>query len=272
MEDEFEILKATIQETMGFFPERYKERPLKRRIAVRMRHAKTNSYLAYAQILKQSDAEQKLLHKTLTINVSKFFRNRSTFEKIEKEILPRIAKEYEETAGIVKVWCAGCATGEEVYTIAMILDAFMTKDQMNLPFIVIGTDIDEDSLKHAEQGCYRKEVFDETPEDYRAAYFDRNNRLCVRGSIKGKVRFLQLDLEEEHPELTDLDLVLFRNVLIYMRKDFQEKILFLIHKRLCKRGFLVLGKVEMLIGNAKNLFTIVDSRERIYRKCQILER
>ena len=271
MEDEFEILKSTIQETMGFFPERYKERPLKRRIAVRMRHAKTNSYLEYADILKQNDEEQRLLHKTLTINVSKFFRNRSTFQKIEDEMLPRIVKEYEGKMGVVKIWCAGCATGEEVYTMAILIDAFFRHHQITLPFTVIGTDIDVDSLKHAERGCYRSEVFDEAPERYLGTYFEKNELVCVRQEVKDRVQFLRLDLEEENPELNDLDLVLFRNVLIYMRKEFQEKILLLIHRRLCKRGFLVLGKVEMLIGEARNLFTIVDSRERIYRKCQILK-
>jgi chemotaxis protein methyltransferase CheR len=269
---EFEILKATIQETMGFFPERYKERPLKRRIAVRMRHAKTNSYLEYADILKQSVGEQQLLHKTLTINVSKFFRNRSTFQKIENDILPRIVKEYEGKTGLVKVWCAGCATGEEVYTMAMLLDTFFRSHQIALPFTVIGTDIDIDSLKHAEKGCYRSEMFDEIPKHFFNTYIEKGERFCVREELKSRVQFLQLDLEEENSKLEDLDLVLFRNVLIYMRTEFQEKVLLLIHRRLCKRGFLVLGKVEMLIGDAKNLFTIVDSRERIYRKCQVLER
>jgi chemotaxis protein methyltransferase CheR len=272
MDDDFEMLKATIQETMGFFPERYKERPLKRRIAVRMRYAKTDSYLEYANLLRESEIEQQLLHKTLTINVSKFFRNRSTFEKIEEDLLPRIVKEYEGTSGLAKVWCAGCATGEEVYTMAMLIDGFFKHHHITLPFSVIGTDIDVDSLKHAERGCYRIEAFDETPEHYLDTYFDRKEQFCVRDGLKENVQFLRLDLEEENHELEELDLILFRNVLIYMRPEFQEKVLLLIHRRLCKRGFLVLGKVEMLIGKAKNLFTIVDSRERIYRKCQILER
>lgn len=270
MEDEFETLKTTIQQIMGFFPERYKERPLKRRIAVRMRHARTTSYLEYAHMLRKSVEEQQLLHKALTINVSKFFRNPTTFQKIEEEILPRITREYEGTTGLVKVWCAGCATGEEVYSMAMLLDTHFKQRELALPFTVIGTDIDVDSLKHAEQGCYRKEVLDETPDHYLETYFERDDRFRVREGIKANVQFLRLDLEEGSPELVDLDLVLFRNVLIYMRKEFQEKILLLIHHRLCKRGFLVLGKVEMLSGDAKNLFTIVDSRERIYRKCQIL--
>lgn len=269
---EFEMLKATIKETLGFFPERYKERPLRRRIAVRMRHVKTDSYLEYARILKGSEQEQQLLHKTLTINVSKFFRNRVTFQKISEEILPRIAKEYRENGGVVKVWCAGCATGEEVYTMAILIDDYFTQQQIGIPFTVIGTDIDVDSLKHAEKGCYRKEAFDEMPDEYLQRYFEKREQYCVTDEIRSHVEFLRLDLEDEDPALECLALILFRNVLIYMRRDFQEKVLLFIHKRLSKRGFLVLGKVEMLTGGSKNLFTIVDSRERIYRKCQVLER
>jgi chemotaxis methyl-accepting protein methylase len=271
MDDEFEILKATIQEVLEFFPARYKERPLKRRIAVRMRYAKMDSYLEYADFLRKSVDEQRLLHKTLTINVSKFFRNQSTFQRLEDEVLPRIAREYEGRDGIIKVWCAGCATGEEVYSIAMLMDTFLRMKGISIPYKVIGTDIDSESLRKAERACYRKEVLDETPEYYVETYFEKNESYCVRRAIRERVQFMHLDLEDENPELNDLDLVLFRNVLIYMQKEFQEKILLLIHGRLCKRGFLVLGKVEMLIGEARGLFTIVDPRERIYRKCQVLK-
>ncbi len=272
MDEAFEILKGTIQDTLGFFPERYKERPLKRRIAVRMRHVKTDSYMEYARILKENEEEQKMLHKALTINVSKFFRNRATFQKISDEILPRILKEYQGSDEMVTVWCAGCATGEEVYTMAMLIDHYLREEQLEIPFTVFGTDIDVDSLQHAEKGCYRKEAFDEMPEQFYERYFDKHERCCIRKEAKSHAEFLRLDLEEEHAALMDLDLILFRNVLIYMQREFQEKVLLLIHKRLNKRGFLVLGKVEMLTGGSKNLFTIVDSRERIYRKCQILER
>lgn len=268
----FENLKRIIAKKIEFYPERYKERPLRRRIAVRMRHKKVKSFSDYAKLLESDKEEQRLLHKALTINVSKFFRNYETFSKIKETVLPRILEEYERTGNVISIWCAGCATGEECYTIAMLIDDFLEEQQRTFPYIVIGTDIDNDSLNAAQKGCYRNEVFDETPENFREKYFIVNDRYCVREKIKKNVKFLKLDIEEENNDLRNLDLVLFRNVLIYMQKNYQEKILTMIYNRLNGRGFLVLGKVETLIGEAKKFFSIVDSRERIYRKCQILKR
>lgn len=270
IDKDFEILKKTISRTINFFPERYKQKPLKRRIAVRMRYTKKDSYLEYAHLLENDGEEQRLLHKTLTINVSKFFRNYETFKKIENAVLPKIFDTYKNSGSVVKVWCAGCATGEETYTIAMLIDTFLKEKKLSVPFTVIGTDIDIDSLEKACIGCYRDEVFNEMPEQYIDEYFERNERLCVRHSIKERVHFKRLDLEEDDEELNDLDLVLFRNVLIYMERMFQEKVLLHIYPRLCENGFLVLGKVEMLFGEVKKMFTVLDPRERIYRKCQIL--
>ncbi len=267
MNEEFEILKRIIIEKLGFFPERYKKRPLKRRIAVRMRYNKINSYLEYAKLLERDTKEQCLLHKTLTINVSKFFRNYETFGKIKEVILPQILRENERRGGLIKVWCAGCATGEESYTIAMLLDKFLSERKSSAHFSVIGTDIDNDSLNTARIGCYRNGVFDETPEYFLNMYFKKDEKICVLDKIKEKVKFVKLDIEEEDIELRELDLVLFRNVLIYMEKTFQEKTLLMIYNRLNEKAFLVLGKVEYLVGETKSLFNIVDSRERIYRKC-----
>ncbi|TET78867.1 MAG: protein-glutamate O-methyltransferase CheR [Candidatus Cloacimonadota bacterium] len=267
MNEEFEVLKRMMIEKLGFFPERYKKRPLKRRIAVRMRYNRINSYLEYAKLLERDTKEQRLLHKTLTINVSKFFRNYETFGKIEEVVLPQILRENERKGGLIKVWCAGCATGQESYTIAMLLDKFLSERQSSAQFSVIGTDIDNDSLNTARIGCYRNEVFDETPEYFLNMYFKKDEKICVLDKIKEKVRFVRFDIEEENIELKELDLVLFRNVLIYMEKTFQEKILSMIYNRLNEKAFLVLGKVEYLVGEAKSLFNTVDSRERIYRKC-----
>lgn len=266
MEEEFEILKKIIIEKIGFFPERYKERPLKRRIAVRMRHNGLDSYLEYAKLLEMDIEEQVLLYKTLTINVSKFFRNYETFKSIEEVVLPQIFNENKGVSERIKVWCAGCATGEECYTIAMLLDRFLRERKSSAVFSVIGTDIDDDSLNTARIGCYRNEVLEETPEYFLKRYFKEGRKYCVLDEIKEKVTFVKLDIEEKDLALKGLDLILFRNVLIYMRSSFQEKILLKIYNRLKERGFLILGKVETLIGETKSLFDIVDPRERIYRK------
>lgn len=269
---EFDILKDVIKEKIGFFPERYKHRPFKRRIAVRMRRKKIDSYLDYARLLEKSEKERSLLQKALTINVSKFFRNYETFTKIEKEVLEKIVQENKRRGGMIKIWCGGCATGEESYTIAMLIDRFLRMKNYLSNFLVIGSDIDKDSLEIARAGCYGEQSLDETPDYFVNSYFEKGDKYCVLDELKERVKFLKLDIEKENRELSDLDLVLFRNVLIYMERDFQEKILMKVYNRLHDRGFLVLGKVETLIGESKSLFNVVDSRERIYRKCRIVRR
>lgn len=271
-EKNFEMLKSAIKRCLNFFPERYKERPLKRRIAVRMRRRNITTYLEYMKLLEEDPEEEILLYKVLTINVSKFFRNLSTFVKIEEEVLPRMYAEAERNDRIIKVWCAGCATGEESYTIAMLLDRFLKNSGSTISFSVIGSDIDSDSLETARRGCYKSLDFDETPEYYLEEYFNKLEKFCVIDRLKKNVEFVNLDIEEEDVRLNELDLVLFRNVLIYMEKGFQERILSKIYSRLDKGGFLVLGKVETLVGETKKLFNIVDSRERIYRKCLIVKK
>ena len=271
MDEGFERLKRVISEKIGFFPQRYKERPLKRRIAVRMRYNDISSYEDYANLLESDEREQQLLCKTLTINVSKFFRNYETFKKTEEMVFPLLLENNEK----IKVWCAGCAAGEETYTMAMLLDRFITARDIAVPYTVIGTDIDEDSIENARVGCYSKETLDETPEVYIKRYFERDakgEKYCIVDEIKRRTRFFRLDIEEEDPMLKSLDIILFRNVLIYMKREFQEKILLNIYERLKKGGFLILGKVEILVGEVKSMFTIVDSRERIYRKCLILKK
>jgi chemotaxis protein methyltransferase CheR len=269
---EFNILKGVIKEKIGFFPERYKHRPFKRRIAVRMRRRKIDSYLDYARLLEKSEKEQNLLQKALTVNVSKFFRNCETFRKIEKKVLEKMIQENRRRGGMIKIWCGGCATGEESYTIAMLMDRFLRMRNYLSNFMVIGSDIDEDSLEIARAGCYDKKSLDETPDYFVNNYFKKDDNYCVLNELKDRVKFLKLDIEKENCDLSGLDLILFRNVLIYMERDFQEKILMKIYNRLHDRGFLVLGKVETLIGESKSLFNVVDSRERIYRKCRIVKR
>jgi len=272
IEKDFEFLKEVIAEKTGFFPQRYKVRPLKRRIAVRLRYRKIDSYSEYARLLEKDKEEQGLLRKALTINVSKFFRNYETFQKIKEVVLPQILRENEMRGKAIKVWCAGCATGEEVYSIAMLLDRFLLMNGSTMAFFVIGTDIDQDSLDTARTGCYKEADFDETPEYFLRKYFKRDDEFCVIDKIKEKVKFLKIDIEEENSDLERFDITLFRNVLIYMEKNFQEKILLKIYGRLNEKGFLVLGKVETLIGKVKSLFTTVDARERIFKKCQIVEK
>ncbi len=272
MENDFEVLKATIKRLLDFFPERYKEKPLKRRIAVRMRRRNIDSYLDYSRVLESDTEEQNLLHKVLTINVSKFFRNLPTFRKIEEVVLPRIFAEVQDTGRMITVWCGGCATGQESYTVAMLLDKYLESRGSSIAYSVIGSDIDNDSLVTARTGCYKNSNFDEIPEYYLEKYFTKPLRFCVSDTLKKSVNFIKLDIGTEDDRLNDLDIVLFRNVLIYMEKEFQKYILSKIYTRLNEKGYLILGKVEGLVGETKKLFNVVDSRERIYRKCLIVKR
>ena len=135
MEWEFNLLKKTIRDLLNFDPDNYKERPFKRRLNSRMRALSIKSYAEYARIIREDKEELERLKNALTINVTKFFRNRQVFTILEREIIPQMGEP-------LSIWSAGCATGEEPYTIAIILREMQKEGR------VLATDVDEKAIEN----------------------------------------------------------------------------------------------------------------------------
>ena len=263
---QFSALMEKISRERGFGCASYKEKCLRRRIAVRMRATAVHTYDGYASILDHDAREYELLLDALTINVTKLFRNWDAFDKIAKHIIPAIWQGQQES---IRVWSAGCASGEEPYSLAILFHrhARMVSEARRLNRVgIIATDIDRGSLTAAARGAYQLQAFADTPDDIRREYFSASFPAEVLPEAKALVRFERRDLLRDDPPESGLQLILCRNVIIYFDRVTQETLFERFHAALAPGGFLVLGKVETLLGPVRARFAAVDARERIFRK------
>lgn len=251
----------------GFDLSVYKDKYMKRRVAIRMRSTRCCTVSAYCNLLRQSDRELDLLQKTLTIHVSQFFRNPSMFEKLRADVMPGLLKSRQgEAAEPLRFRCLGCAAGEEPYSLAILLREYFGAELRHMRIDIVGTDIDPEILANARQAEYNEDRLKDVPEEIRDRYFQRQGaRFNLIPQIREMVTFLQSDITKvEGYVMTDL--ILCRNTLIYFTRPGQEKILSGIADVLPPGGILVLGKSESLVGSARPRFTPVCPVERIYRR------
>ena len=258
----FAALTAKISGERGFGCGSYKEKCLRRRIAVRMRARGVHAFGDYASLLDRDPAEYEKLLDALTINVTKLFRNAEAYDAITREVLPEL---WNAQAPELKVWSAGCSSGEETYSLAILFHRHATQHG-NRRVRIVGTDIDRASLASAEKGEYAEAAFAETTPEVRHRYFEGDPPRRVKAEPRALVRFEKRDLLREGPPAYDNHLVVCRNVLIYFDRDSQERLFKGFHDALVPGGFLVLGKVETLLGPTRALFKTVNARERIFRK------
>lgn len=257
------LLKRQIQNTVGFQCEGYKERCLRRRIAVRMRARGVHTYADYADLLQRDAGEYARLVDTLTINVSKFYRNPDVWDVVARKVLPEL---YAMDAPVLRAWSAGTASGEEAYTLSMLLhdqaDAHGTPAER---FRIVGTDIDRESLAVAARGEYTEFAMTDIDPAVRDRWFHSDRVYRLRERARRIVEFDTLDLiRDEYP--ADQHLILCRNVIIYFERAVQEQLFRRFHDALVPGGFLVLGKVEALFGASAALFETVANRERVFRR------
>jgi chemotaxis protein methyltransferase CheR len=263
----FEILKKNITDNTGFNCEYYKEAHFKRRINVRVRATNSNSYEAYLKLLKKDPGEYELLVETLTVNVSEFFRNPETFRIIEKEIIPSIIKcKSKSLIKSIRIWSAGCATGEEVYSLAILLHRVLKKDFNKYRIIITGTDIDSESLEKARKGLYNENSLKNVDMSIKEYYFlKKGEEYQVIDQLKNITHFKRHDLISD-PKVGNFDIIVCRNVMIYFKKEIQERLQLGFYQALEKGGFFAIGKAETLLGTASCLFKPYNSRERLYMR------
>jgi chemotaxis protein methyltransferase CheR len=263
-EEELEKLKRKIERDRGFNCSYYKDKCLRRRIAVRMRARGQHTFAEYAQLLDRDAGEYEHLLDTLTINVTKFFRNQETWTAIEQQVVPQLFAR----PGPVRVWSAGSASGEEAYTVSILLREWAERHHRAAELgrvRIVGTDIDRRSLEAAERGVYPELSLSETPPRLAEKWFLPGPPFQIRPEAQQGVKFLRRDLISGEPE-REQSLILCRNVVIYFDRDIQERLFKDFYDSLVPGGFLVMGKVETLIGIARTLFRPVNNRERIFQK------
>lgn len=259
-------LTAKIARERDFRCGSYKEKCLRRRIAVRMRARGAHTYADYAKLLDGDAAEWDKLMDALTINVTKLFRNWETYSLLADQIVPALWAAHNDQ---VKVWSAGCSSGEEPYSLATLFYRAGEKSgRAATPqrLKILGTDIDRRSLDAAAQARFDEDAFADTPKEYRDRYFTPGYPATVLPAIKSLVALERRDLLLEAAPPGGFHMIVCRNVLIYFDRESQEMLFQRYHDALLPGGILVLGKVETLLGNIRNKFAAIEARERIYRK------
>ena len=262
--DDLERLLDFLKRSRGFDVTGYKRASLIRRVSSRMNAVGTETFSDYLDFLQVDPGEFTALFDTVLINVTSFFRDPGVWDVLSSEVLPGLlaAKDPSEP---VRVWSAGCASGEEAYTLAIVLAELLGLDEMRRRVKIYGTDIDETALAVARHATYTPKALAGVPEPRRERYFERfGANYIVRKELRRTVIFGRHDLVQAAP-ISHIDLLACRNTLMYLNSETQARVLARLHYALEDGGVLLVGRAEMLLFHG-DLFTPVDLKRRIFIK------
>jgi two-component system CheB/CheR fusion protein len=261
---EFERLLEFIKTERGFDFTGYKRPTLIRRVQKRMQAVGIDGYSDYREHLDEHDAEFVELFDTILINVTGFFRDPPAWAFLAEEIVPALlARKAPDEA--VRVWSAGCATGEEAYSLAILFAEALGEEAFRNRTKIYATDVDDAALTDARHGRYPAASVEDVPDALRDKYFEPlNGRFAFRAELRRSVIFGRNDILQD-PPISRIDLIAARNTLMYFRPEAQRRILSSFHFALNPEGYLFLGKSEVLLTRS-NLFEPVDLKRRIFSK------
>lgn len=241
----------------------YKRATVVRRIERRLQVCGVSNLPAYRERLKTDSKESAALLDDLLIGVTNFFRDREAFEALERDIIPLLFKDKEERDQ-VRVWVAGCSTGEEAYSLAMLLSDQGALYARQPAIQVFATDIDERAIATARTGVYPESIVTDVPPTRLRNYFlKEDRRYRIKKMVRDKVLFAPHNLLRD-PPFSKLDLITCRNLLIYLTRDVQSQLLEMFHFALNPGGYLFLGGSESADA-VPDLFVPVDKKNRLYR-------
>jgi two-component system CheB/CheR fusion protein len=259
----FESLLEHIKEERGFDFTGYKRASLARRVQRRIEANQLESFEQYHDFLLVHPDEFTQLFDTILINVTGFFRDPDAWAYLQDELLPGMLSRREGHP--IRAWTAGCASGEEAYTLAMVLAEALGPDEFRERVKIYATDVDEDALAHARQATYTERELTAVPEPLRDRYFEQTgNRFAVRKEFRRSVIFGRNDLVQDAP-ISHVDILTCRNTLMYFTAEAQAQILNRMHFALRPDGILFLGKAEMLLSHSA-YFRPLELRRRFFRK------
>ena len=231
-----------------------------------MRARGAGDYGAYAAVLRDDPAEYDALLDALTINVTHLYRDRDVWEGVAERVLPAL---WASPAPTLLTWVAGCASGEEAYTVASLWHLFgegmgvgARLDRLR----IVATDLDPGALAVAREGRYGRAAFRDTPVHVRHRYFTPGEPAAALPVLRDLITFERGDLLSTAPAPGSVHLITCRNVLIYFDRPSQDTVFQRFHAALAPGGFLVLGKAESLLGASRDLFDAVDPRRRLFRR------
>jgi two-component system, chemotaxis family, CheB/CheR fusion protein len=260
----FEALLEYIRENRGFDFTGYKRQSLARRVDKRMHTVGIEGYDAYRQPLDSHPDEFVDLFNTILINVTGFFRDSPAWEFVQSSVVPRIV-ESKLKGEPIRVWSTGCASGEEAYTLAIVLAEILGEGAFRDQVKIYATDVDEEALTDGRHAAYSLKSVDSVPPEILDRYFERiEHRYVVRPDLRRAVIFGRHDLVQD-PPISKIDLLASRNTLMYFTPDAQARILANFHFALLPSGFLFLGKSEVLLSR-NSLFAPLDMKRHVFQK------
>lgn len=254
----------------------YRQATVLRKLELRLMDTKSRDYKKYLSYLRANPDEFQILVRTLTIKVSNFFRNPVVFELLSSKVLPELAAEF----GFLRTWSLGCANGEEPYSVAMIIREFQSRENLSFASHVQGTDVDPDAIEKAMKGEYPVEELFEAKRKYLDSYFNKlptqfgtclyHEHYQVKDEIRSMVKFssdnIMNMLLHRRASLGKYNLILCRNVLIYLNRAMQEQMFRAIGDILHDKGYLVLGEAETMPESVRQDYEQPFPGIKIFRK------
>lgn len=263
-EQEYVEIIALLRDKRQLHLDNYKDGCIRRRIAKRLRAVGATEVAGYLRRLRTDGDELDALLATLSIHVSRFFRNPEMFRLLKRNVLPDLCRRvHAEGRRSLRLWSVGCAAGEEAYSLALLIDQMPAS---GLEVDILGTDVSAPVLVAARQALYdRYRLVDVSPDVLRRYFQEESGRFRLIEPIRSMVRFERHNIMEQGP-FPQVDLILCRNVLIYFARAEQERILANFSQALPQYGVLVLGRSEVLVREMRSLYQSEFPIERIYRR------
>jgi two-component system CheB/CheR fusion protein len=263
-EDQLHEVFDVLRPVSGVDFRHYKMPTIKRRLFRRMALHRLNEVGQYVRLLRSDPAEVRSLYQDLLIHVTRFFREPESFDALAREVFPSIVQGRGADQPI-RAWVSGCATGEEAYSLAIAIVEFLQKSQLDIPVQIFATDVSETAVEQARTGVFPSSIEADVSSDRLRRFFTKHDGgYRVTKMVRDMCVFARQDLTKD-PPFSRLDLILCRNVLIYMDTVLQKKLLSVFHYALNPNGFLMLGQAET-VGAQVNLFALVDKKFRVHRK------
>ena len=259
-----EDLLLFIRDSRGFDFTGYKRSSLARRIRKRMHEVGASDYVEYRDRLETSAEEFGHLFNTILINVTGFFRDSETWTFLQREVMSELLADIDP-AREIRVWSAGCASGEEAYSLAIAFSEALGVEESAKRVKIYATDVDEEALRDARVGLYSTKALESLSPDLRDRYFEQNgSQFAFRPDLRRRVIFGRHDITRDAP-ISRLDLLVCRNTLMYFNVETQAQVIDRFHFALRERAYLFLGKAEMLLSDGDR-FEVVSMRQRIFRR------
>jgi two-component system CheB/CheR fusion protein len=240
----------------------YKENTILRRIKKRMGVNQIYDFTKYIRYLQTHPSEIDKLFQEFLIGVTNFFRDKESFAALEKKIVPKLFEQHS-SGKVIRIWVPGCSTGEEAYSIAILLQEYKRKNELTNKIQIFATDIDPNAINIARSGSYLDNIAVDISQSRLDRFFNsKGNRYIIKKSIRDLIIFAEQNVLRD-PPYSNVDLISCRNFLIYLKQKYQEKLLNIFHYALNDDGFLFLGKSEA-IYDAKPLFSELDRTHKIF--------